>query len=77
MKRRTFVQVAVGAAVAVALPAVALVPESYDCDCGLVRYTQQAEGHFAASHLKDGRRFTYQLFCWHNQIHRKMAYRAS
>lgn len=73
VKRREFITVVVGAACGVALPAVALVSESYDCNCGLVTYVRQPEGHFAASHLKDGRRFSYQLFCWHNQIHRKMS----
>lgn len=53
------------------LPPLPVVADSYDCACGLVTYVRQPEGHFAASHLKDGRRFTYQLFCWHQHLHRK------
>jgi hypothetical protein len=74
MRRRRFIQVAVGTAAAitlpVALPAVALVPESYDCGCGLVRYFLQPEGHYAATHFA-GQRFTYALFRQHDHLHQK------
>jgi hypothetical protein len=72
LKRRTFISLAAGAAVAPLLPSVG--PESYVCDCGLVTYFRQPEGHFAASHFA-GQRFTYGLFRQHEHLHRKMAER--
>jgi hypothetical protein len=74
LTRRTFISLAAGAAVAGGLvpllPSVA--PESYVCECGLVTYVKQPEGHFAATHFA-GKRFTYALFRQHENLHRKMA----
>ncbi|HKM67174.1 MAG TPA: hypothetical protein VJX70_08415 [Candidatus Acidoferrum sp.] len=73
MDRRTFISLVAGAAVTTALPSVA--PDSYWCDCGLVQYFRQPEGHFLGSYIFiDGerKRFTYELFLRHNHIHRRM-----
>ena len=74
MRRREFLSLVAGAAVAGGLvpllPSVA--PESYVCDCGLVTYVKQPEGHFAAKYF-GGQRFTYALFRQHEHLHRKMA----
>lgn len=82
MERRTFIQTAVGAAVAAALPLPALppaaplpTPENHWCPCGLVQYFRKPEGYFAATHiLMDGQqqRFTYGLFRRHEELHRKL-----
>jgi hypothetical protein len=76
LRRRTFISLAAGAAVAgdfvPLLASVAL--ESYVCDCGLVKYVKQPDGHYAASHFA-GQRFTYALFRQHEHLHRKMAER--
>jgi hypothetical protein len=71
MVRRTFIQTAVGAAVAAALPLPALplppavlpaaplpTPENYWCPCGLVQYFRKPEEkYFVATHiLMDGQR---------------------
>ncbi len=50
--------------------------DSYWCDCHMVLYERQKEGHMAASHIVingERKRMTYQLHCWHNQWHRKIA----
>ena len=77
LTRRKFVG-CVGAAVAATLlPSPAL--DSYWCDCGLVQYFREPEGHYAASHiLLNGQRqrFTYQLSCWHRNLHRMRALRS-
>jgi hypothetical protein len=76
LRRRAFILLAAGATVAgdpvPFLPSVA--PESYFCDCGLVTYVKQPDGHYAASHFA-GKRFTYALFRQHEQLHRKMSER--
>lgn len=49
-------------------------PRSHWCDCGMVLYHLQPEGHYAAKHIYvDGvrKRFSYPLHCWHLQWHRK------
>jgi hypothetical protein len=74
MRRRTFIMTTIGAAAAATLPRVS--PESYDCDCGLVTYIRQPEGHFAATHIRVNgqlQRFEYRWHCWHQKLHRKNA----
>ena len=67
MRRRTFIWLAAGAAVATALPPIA--PDSYWCDCGLVRYFRRPEGHYSATHF-NGQRFNYGLHREHLWLHR-------
>ena len=69
MIRREFISVVMGAAGASFLPLP--VPDSYQCDCGLVTYFKQPDGHYAATHFA-GQRFTYALFRQHEHLHRKM-----
>jgi len=69
LRRRTFISLAAGAAVAAVLPSVVL--DSYVCSCGLVTYFRQPEGHFAGQYFA-GRRFTYGLFRQHEHLHRQM-----
>jgi hypothetical protein len=72
LTRRKFITLLGSAAVTATVP---LLPvESYACDCGLVTYVKQPEGHFAATHFA-GKRFTYALFRQHENLHRKMAER--
>ena len=74
LRRRDFISLTTGAAVATTLLPSLPVPESYFCECKLVQYFRQPEGHFAASHiLVDGQlqRFDYRWFCWHRNLHRK------
>jgi hypothetical protein len=74
LRRRDFISLATGAAVATTLLPSLPVLDSYWCDCKLVQYFRQPEGHFAASHiLVDGQlqRFDYRWFCWHRNLHRK------
>lgn len=68
MRRREFISVAISAAGAL-LPLP--VPDSYQCDCGLVTYLKQPEGHYAATHFA-GQRFTYALFRQHENLHRRI-----
>lgn len=68
MDRKTFIGTLVGAAAASVLP----VPDNYLCDCGLVRYWKQPEGHFAADHFA-GHRFTYARHRMHEHLHRHMS----
>jgi hypothetical protein len=73
LRRRDFISLATGAAVATTL-LPSLPVESQECSCGLVTYTRQPEGHFAATHILlhgQWQRFSFQLFCWHNHLHRK------
>ena len=73
LRRRDFISLATGATVAAAM--LPSLPAPYNCSCNLVTYEWQGT-HYAASHiLLNGQRqrFSYQLFCWHNQVHRKMA----
>lgn len=70
MERRTFLSVVVGVVGAAMLPLS--IPPRYDCDCGLVTYVKQPEGHFSATHFA-GQRFTYALHRQHEHLHRKMA----
>lgn len=80
LNRRNFIIVVGATAGGIALlPVVSAVepllrPDSYDCDCGLVTYFRQPEGHYAASHFA-GQRFTYALFRQHQRLHEKMAER--
>ena len=68
MRRRTFIMTTIGATVAATLPHVS--PESYWCDCGLVQYCRQPEGHFAATHFA-GKRLTYAMHRRHLNLHRE------
>ena len=71
MKRRNFISLAAGAAVASVLPSTP--HPSYNCSCNLVTYEWSGD-HYAASHiLLHGQltRFDYRWFCWHNALHRK------
>jgi hypothetical protein len=75
LRRRDFISLATGAAIATTLlPSLPVVPDSYWCECKLVQYFRQPEGHFAASHiLVDGQlqRFDYRWFCWRRNLHSK------
>jgi hypothetical protein len=74
LRRRDFISLATGATVAAALLPSLPALDSYWCDCKLVQYFRQPEGHFAASHiLVDGQlqRFDFRWFCWHRNLHRK------
>jgi hypothetical protein len=72
LTRRTFVSLLGSATAAAVLPPPLLVPapDSYWCDCNLVQYFRQPEGHFAATHF-NGQRLSFVLHCEHLHLHRK------
>ena len=51
-----------------------LRPRSRWCDCKMILYERQKEGHFASRYIiinGERKRLTYALHCWHLQWHRK------